>query len=130
MTWVALKVDTVKLRALKLTPKVFQKRVGDAIFRDKAGYTIHRLILVGDDIDVYNGKEVMWAFCTRCRPHLDETIFEGVRGFPLIPYMSHGNGPLTRGGKVVSDALLSVEYTTSRDWEAADSQNSYPEYLK
>ncbi|KAL7911442.1 UbiD decarboxylyase family [Trichoderma velutinum] len=122
-------VETVKLRALKLTPKVFQKRVGDAIFRDKAGYTIHRLVLVGDDIDVYNGKEVLWAFCTRCRPHLDETIFEDVRGFPLIPYMSHGNGPPTRGGKVVSDALLSVEYTTGRDWEAADFQNSYPEYI-
>jgi hypothetical protein len=49
----------------------------------------------------------------------DEMFFEDVRGFPLIPYMSHGNGSPTQGGKVVSDALLPTEYTTGADWQAA-----------
>jgi UbiD family decarboxylase len=130
VTWVALRIDTEKLRAMKTNSKDFSKRIGDLVFNHKAGYTIHRLVLVGDDIDVYDGKDVMWAFSTRCRPNLDETFFEDVRGFPLVPYMSHGNGSATMGGKVVSDALMPSEYTTGRDWVAADFESSYPEEVK
>ncbi|KAI1866845.1 uncharacterized protein JN550_007392 [Neoarthrinium moseri] len=130
VTWVALKVDTRSLRELKWTLKELQKKVGDVVFAHKAGHTIHRLVLVGEDIDVYDGKDVMWAFSTRCRPNADETFFENVRGFPLIPYMSHGTGPPNKGGKVVSDALLPAEYIFGADWVAADFENSYPEDIK
>ncbi|OJJ99594.1 hypothetical protein ASPACDRAFT_29190 [Aspergillus aculeatus ATCC 16872] len=130
VTWVALKIDTAKLRQSKVTAKQFQKQVGDVVFNHKAGYTIHRLVLVGEDIDVYNGKDVMWAFSTRCRPSADETFFEDVRGFPLVPYMGHGTGSPVQGGKVVSDALMPSEYTTGADWQAADFENSYPAELK
>ncbi|KAI1880977.1 hypothetical protein JX265_001217 [Neoarthrinium moseri] len=130
VTWVALKVDTRSLRELKWTLKELQKKVSDVVFAHKAGHTIHRLVLVGEDIDVYDGKDVMWAFSTRCRPNADETFFENVRGFPLIPYMSHGTGPPNKGGKVVSDALLPAEYIFGADWVAADFENSYPEDIK
>ncbi|KAI9927287.1 hypothetical protein ASPWEDRAFT_165867 [Aspergillus wentii DTO 134E9] len=130
VTWVALRVDTAKLRELKTDSQDFRKKIGDLIFNVKAGYTIHRLVLVGDDIDVYNGKDVMWAFSTRCRPGMDETLFDDVRGFPLVPYMSHGSGSPVQGGKIVSDALLPVEYTTGRNWVPADFENSYPEEVK
>ncbi|KPM37540.1 Ferulic acid decarboxylase 1 [Neonectria ditissima] len=126
VTWVVLQVDTVKLRSLKTTPESFCRKIGEIVFNHKAGYTIHRLVVVGDDIDVYNFKDVIWAFCTRCRPGTDEYNFENVRGFPLIPYMSHGSGSKTMGGKVVSDCLLPIEYTTGKDWEAADFNESFP----
>ncbi|KAH0044200.1 UbiD-domain-containing protein, partial [Aureobasidium melanogenum] len=130
VTWVALKIDTAKLREMKVKPKEFAKRVGDLIFNDKVGYTIHRLVLVGDDINVYDFKDVMWAFCTRCRPGDDEVFFDDVKAFPLIPYNSHGSFNPVKGGKVVSDALLPVEYTTGADWQAADFENSYPAEVK
>ncbi|KAK5991488.1 Ferulic acid decarboxylase 1 [Cladobotryum mycophilum] len=129
-TWAALKVDTNALRAMKTTPKVFAERIGNLIFRQKAGFVIHRIILVGDDIDVYNDKDVIWAFSTRCRPGIDEYVFEDVAGFFLVPYMGHGNGDHHRGGKVVSDALLPVEFTTGKDWENADFKESFPEEVK
>lgn len=129
-TWVALKVDTERLRAMKTIGRAFAKQVGDVVFNQKPGFTIHRLILVGDDIDVYDDKEVMWAFTTRCRPGTDEVFFDDVLGFQLIPYMGHGNGVATNGGKVVSDALLTAEYTTGKDWEAADFKNSYPKNIQ
>ncbi|KAL6812557.1 hypothetical protein J3E69DRAFT_348895 [Trichoderma sp. SZMC 28015] len=44
--------------------------------------------------------------------------------------MGHGNADANKGGKVVSDALLPVEYTTGKDWEAADFKNSYPREVK
>ncbi|GAA6033106.1 hypothetical protein JCM8097_002947 [Rhodosporidiobolus ruineniae] len=130
VTWVPLQFDTAKLREMKITSEALRKRVGDVVFYHKAGYTIHRLILVGDDINVYDGKDILWAFSTRCRPSMDETFFEDCKGFPLVPYMSHGNGSPVKGGKVVSDALMPSEYTTGRDWVAADFKESYPEDLK
>lgn len=130
VTWVALRVDTEALQKMKTTSQEFRKRVADLIFNHKAGYTIHRLVLVGDDIDVYDGKDVMWAFSTRCRPGMDETFYEDVRGFPLVPYMGHGNGSPTTGGKVISDSLMPKEYTTGKDWENADFKESFPEDVK
>ncbi|CVK90771.1 hypothetical protein FPRO04_08777 [Fusarium proliferatum] len=131
VTWAALKVDTVKLSQLKWTPKDFQKKAGDVVFCTKAGLLIHRLILVGQDIDIYKGEDVMWAFSTRCRPNDDETFFDNVRGFTLIPYMGHGTGSPVQGGKVVSDALMPSEYSTGKgDWQAADFKNSYPNELQ
>lgn len=130
VTWVALKVDTAKLREMKTDPKTFSKQVGDLIFADKVGYTIHRLVLVGDDIDVYDGKDVMWAFSTRCRPGDDEVFYPDVRAFPLIPYNGHGAYSPVQGGKVVSDALLASEYTTGATWQAASFAKSYPQELQ
>jgi hypothetical protein len=72
----------------------------------------------------------MFAFATRCRPGFDETFYEDCRGFPLIPYMSHGNGPHSRGGKVVSDALMPAEYKGEKDWEQASFKHSYSESLQ
>ena len=126
VTWVALQVDTAALRASRATAAELCRRVGGLVFGSKPGYTIHRLVLVGDDVDVYDFRDVMWAFCTRCRPGADEYLFDDVRGFPLIPYMGHGNGSPVRGGKVVSDALLPSEYTNGKDWEGADFRESFP----
>ncbi|EFX01795.1 carboxy-lyase-like protein [Grosmannia clavigera kw1407] len=125
-TWVAIQIDGEKLRALKTDAETFARKVGDLVFRNKAGATIHRLLLVGDDIDVYNFKDVIWAYTTRCRPGMDEYYFEDVLGFALIPYMLHGNGPAWRGGKAVSDCLLPSEYKNGPDWETADFAHSFP----
>ncbi|KAH6638478.1 3-polyprenyl-4-hydroxybenzoate decarboxylase, partial [Boeremia exigua] len=130
VTWVVLKIDTQKLRQMKMTPAELRQRFSDAIFKVKAGYTIHRLLLVGPDIDIYNFKDVIFAYSTRCRPGTDETFVEDVKGFPLIPYMSHGTASPIMGGKVVSDALLPVEYTGESNWELADFEHSYPKALQ
>lgn len=130
VTWVVLKVDIKKLKELNTTSESFRKRIGDLIFNHKAGYTIHRLVLVGEDVDVYDFKDAMFAFSTRCRPNTDETFFEDVRGFPLIPYMSHGTASPVRGGKVVSDALMPSEYHGEQDWQQADFKHSYPQSLQ
>ncbi|KAL7936972.1 UbiD family decarboxylase [Trichoderma chlorosporum] len=131
VTWVVLKIDTACLRTMKTTPKAFAERIGKLVFNRHAAWSIHRILLVGDDIDIYNEKDVMWAFTTRCRPGLDETIFDDVRSFGLIPFMAQGNGPdPLKGGKVVSDALLPVEYTTGKNWENVDFNESYPQDVK
>lgn len=130
VTWLALKIDIKRLRDMNTTPEEFRKKIGDLVFYHKAGYTIHRLVFVGEDIDVYDTKDIMFAFSTRCRPNRDETFYEECKGFPLIPYMSHGTGSPVKGGKVVSDALLPAEYNGEQDWQQADFRHSYPQSLQ
>jgi phenacrylate decarboxylase len=48
VTWVALQIDTARLREMKTACAEFSKTVGDLVFNHKAGYTIHRLVLVGE----------------------------------------------------------------------------------
>ncbi|CZR54262.1 uncharacterized protein PAC_04145 [Phialocephala subalpina] len=102
VTWVALKVDIQKLAAMDTAAKEFQRKVGDLVFYDKAGYNIHRLVLRGPDIDVYDSKDIM----------------------------THGTGPADKGGKVVSDALMPEEYEGEQHWELASFKHSYPEPLQ
>jgi len=45
---------------MKTTSKELCKKIGDLIFSHKAGYTPHRLVIVSDDINVYDGRDVMW----------------------------------------------------------------------
>lgn len=131
VTWVALSIDIAKLCQMNITPQEFRQKVGNFVFTRKCGYTIHRLLLLGPDIDIYNFSDVAYAYSTRCRPFMDETFFEDVRGFPLVPYMSHGNGSPAQGGKVVSDCLMPSEYRTGKaDWEQASFAHSYSQQLQ
>ncbi|KAM0257770.1 hypothetical protein ACHAQJ_004221 [Trichoderma viride] len=125
-TWIAFKVDGPRLRTLKTTPEALAKQFADVVFSSKAGVPFHRILLCGEDIDVHSNADIMWAFSTRCRPGRDEYPFEDVKGFGLIPYMSHGNGDPFKGGKLVCDCMFPIEYTKDRDWVNMSFKQGYP----
>jgi UbiD family decarboxylase len=128
--WAAVQVDRGALSALNLDAKEFCERVGNLVFRHKCGMQIHRLLIVGDDIDPFSFNDVMWAYSTRCRPGMDDFMFEDVTAYPLVPYMSHGPGTKLTGGKVVSNCLLPSEYKNKQGWIVCDFKNGYPEDVK
>lgn len=129
-TWCALQVDTDKLRKMGTNSKDFCAKLGEIAFSNKSCMLINRLLLVGDDIDVYDWNKLIWVFSTRCRPGHDEYIFDDVRSHPLTPYMSQVPGAPRRGGKVISDCLLASEYEKPRNFKHIDFEHSYPEDLK
>ena len=128
--WAAIQIDIAALAKLKTNAKDFSKLIGDLVFRHKCGMQIHRLLLVGDDINPFSFEDVMWAYATRCRPAMDEVHFEDVKAYPLVPYMSHGPGTKLTGGKVVGNCLLPSEYEGERGWVTCDFENGYPEEVK
>jgi len=130
IVWAVLQVDTNKLRELKTDSKQFCHQVGDLLLASKPAWFIHRILVVGDDIDPFNFKEVMWAYSTRCRPGMDEYLYDNVPGFILVPFMSHGPGDGFKGGKMISNCLLPIEYTVGQDWVTCDFERGYPEELK
>lgn len=65
-----------------------------------------------------------------CRPEDEGIFFVDIRACPLISYKGHGVHSPIIGGKVVSDTLLSNDYTTGATWQWARFQNSYPKDLR
>jgi UbiD family decarboxylase len=112
--WAAVKVDRQRLEALNTNAKEFSEKFGNLVFRNKCGMQIHRLLLVGDDIDPYKFEDIMWAYATRCRPGMDEFLFEDVQAYPLVPYMSHGPGTKLAGAKSWQIVCCLVSIPVSR----------------
>jgi len=129
-TWCALTVDTERLRALKTNSEDFCRKLGNIVFNNKSAMLVNRIILVGEDVNIYDLKDIIWALATRCRPGVDEFVFEDVPGFPLTPYMAYGRADPKRGGKMIQDCVMKAEYEVGRPFTKVDFETSYPEDVK
>lgn len=130
IVWAVLQIDNQKLQANPTTSKAMCDELAKVIFQFKPGWFIHRIFIVGDDIDIFDFKEVTWAYATRCRPGYDEYVYENFSAYFLLPMMGHGTGPKFTGGKMVSDCLLPVEYQGKRDYKIASFQGCFPEHVQ
>lgn len=132
--WAVVQVDRVRLRAMKANAGALCTAIGDVVFRQKCGMQVHRVLVVGDDIDPFDfAGGVTWAFATRCRPAEDEFHFQDVTAYPIVPSMSHGPGTKLTGSKVVANCLLPVEYDYTPGNQAlatCDFANGCPEEVK
>lgn len=70
------------------------------------------LIVVDDDIDARNWKDVMWAISTRMDPVRDLTMIENTP----IDYLDFASPESGLGGKVGLDATNKWSPETKRDW--------------
>ncbi len=84
------------------------KQAGLVAVADNYGKTV---VVVDDDIDIYNEREVMWAISTRMVADRDLLILPGVKGAHLDPVSYNeartGRGPMTT--HLVIDATRPVE---------------------
>lgn len=128
--WAVVQIDSERLRVMKTNPKELCNIIGNTVFSDKNGMFEHHILVVSDEIDIYNFQDVMWAYATRCRPGVDDFYFHNTLGFPLVPYQSQGEGPPDVATKIVSNCMLPVEYTTGPNWEVGDFERGFPEEIK
>ncbi len=70
------------------------------------------LIIVDDDIDARNWKDVMWAVSTRMDPVRDITTIENTP----IDYLDFASPESGLGGKIGLDATNKIEPETKREW--------------
>jgi 2,5-furandicarboxylate decarboxylase 1 len=69
------------------------------------------VVVVDEDVDVYDEEEVLWAVCTRMDADLDVSIIPGVAGADLDP-TSYDETRFKRGAmttKMIIDATKPVE---------------------
>ncbi|MCL5960396.1 MAG: UbiD family decarboxylase, partial [Chloroflexi bacterium] len=110
--------------SLKRGNEISREEVSDLIFRGKLGFWMHQLILVDDDVDVLNWKEVIHAFATRCHPVRDIRTFEGVTTSPIMPYLSAEEKSGTVGAKICFDCRWKGESPHKISFDAA-----YPRHI-
>ncbi|EXK77375.1 hypothetical protein FOQG_17908 [Fusarium oxysporum f. sp. raphani 54005] len=98
-TWCILQVDNGKLAEMKTNPDELCRKIGDIAFKAKATMLINRILLIGDDVNIHNWGDVIWAYTSRCRPGIDEYVFDEVMGLALTPYRKYGRGSSVKEAK-------------------------------
>jgi 2,5-furandicarboxylate decarboxylase 1 len=67
---------------------------------------LKHVVVVDDDIDVFDPTEVEWAIATRVQGDRDVMIVGNARAKPLYPSLPHGFGVVPTGAKVGIDATI------------------------
>src|ERR1700683_5199381 len=67
---------------------------------------LKHVVVVDDDIDVFNPTEVEWAIATRVQGDRDVMIVSNARAKPLDPSLPQGYGVVPTGAKVGIDATI------------------------
>jgi UbiD family decarboxylase len=81
------------------------RRIGELVFSIKAGAAIPKLIVLNDDIDPTNTREVVWAFATRCHPTRGNVVFDAHQTAPLIAYLGSSEKLSATTTKIVYNGL-------------------------
>ena len=82
-----MSVDIKKLAKMDISADKLCRLAGDIIFNTHACWQAHKVILVGDDVDITDIDELVWAYATRYHPGVNECLYDAVPGNPLVPYL-------------------------------------------
>lgn len=85
--------------------------IGDVLFKSKAGAGTPKYLVVNDDIDPTNLKEVVWAFATRNHPgSAGVAIFNDEDTNPLVAFLRSDEKMSMKTTKVVYNCLPPEEW--------------------
>ena len=70
-----------------------------------------RVIVVDQDVDIFNDREVNWAIATRCQPDRDITIITNARGSDLDPSTAGNDGFTAKWGVDATAKPSLAEFT-------------------
>ncbi len=96
--------------------EAFCRRIGEAVFATKAGAYVPKVIVLPDDIDPTDTRELVWAFATRCHPTQGNAVFDAIQAPPLIAYLRSSEKMAGATRKIVYNCLPPDEWG---DWPAA-----------
>lgn len=128
--WAVISVDPVQLGLLNTNAADFAKRVSEVVFSSHPGYLIPKLIIVSNDIDITDIKQVTWALATRSHPQHDHFTFPSIKEFPMVPYLTSEDKKRGCGGKVIINCLFPEQFKGKQRAGTACFQHSYPENIR
>jgi 4-hydroxy-3-polyprenylbenzoate decarboxylase len=86
------------------------ERIANVAFASKATIPIPKILVVNDDVDIFNLKELVWAFATRNHPTLGQTLYAGETISPLVAFYRSTEKMSGHGPKVVYSLLPPEEW--------------------
>lgn len=63
------------------------KEIGKAIWSDKIGTLLPKIVVVDKDVDPVDTNNVIWNFAVKCHPKYGNVNFPATSIFPLSPYL-------------------------------------------
>jgi 4-hydroxy-3-polyprenylbenzoate decarboxylase len=103
--------------------------LSSAIWGSKVGIYRPVIIVVGEDIDVTNMDEVMWALTTRVHPVRDIHVKKRAPSHPLFPFLSPEERNSLSGAAVCYDATFPFEWKEKTP-KIADFEHAWPEGIR
>lgn len=84
---------------------VLCRAIGSIALQPKVGFWATRVMIVDDDIDITDTRDLLWAWGTRCHPHRGQLAVPDQHVTPL--HVMYSADELTTGGdKCIYDCLL------------------------
>ncbi|WP_399082422.1 UbiD family decarboxylase [Streptomyces sp. BBFR2] len=128
--WLVVSLDREGLRRMRTTARELADTVARVLFGSHPGWLVPKVLLVTDDIDITDIRQVVWALATRTHPGHGTYTYPDAPGIPLVPYLTPDEVAAGRGGKSVTCALLPGQLDGTSRAVTASFATSYPEELR
>ena len=104
--WFVIAVERDWRKTTGLSSNELCRKVADILFEKKGGMGTPKYIVVNDDIDITNTKEVVWAFATRNHPGSQgNLVYNDENTNPLVAYLGEDEKGRLRTTKVIYNCL-------------------------
>lgn len=104
--------------------------ISHVVWGSKAGQRIAYLIVVEDDIDVYDRQQVLHAVVTKCHPYRGIHKIERATGIPLIPWATTKEKLTGQAARVYFDCTWPKDWPASEIPARVSFKESYPSEIQ
>lgn len=103
-------------------------QIANLVFGSKLSPWFYYVLVVEEDIDIYNWAEVMHAFATRCHPVTGIRVYEHGLASPVTPFLTTEDRLMLKGAQVLFDCTFPVHWDAKIDRPRLMSfRTGYPE---
>lgn len=107
------------------------QQIGQLLFGSTVGgLWSSTVIVVDEDVDIYNLKEVVHAWITKCHPVRDITVLPKAIGAPLHPFLDKQERIWSKGCKAIYDCTWPLEWTKDVVPQKSSFATIYPKEVQ
>lgn len=128
--WLIISLKSDWHEATGLISKEIAGKIGDIVFAGKAGFGVPKILLVEDDVDITDMKEVVWAFSTRAHPDHGEIKFADEPNAILSVYLDEKERHTYKGVKVIHNCLLADRFPNEERPRKGSFENGWPREIR
>jgi 4-hydroxy-3-polyprenylbenzoate decarboxylase len=128
--WIVVSLDLQRLAKAPMTERELADAVAGVLFTAHTGWLVPKVLLVANDIDITDIKQVVWAMATRYHPGTGEYLYPDAPGIPLVPYLTEDEARTGRGGKSVMSCLQPEQLAGHTRGVTASFRNSFPSEMQ
>ncbi|MDY6863428.1 MAG: UbiD family decarboxylase [Thermodesulfobacteriota bacterium] len=101
----------------KVPSKTYPRHLAMDFWSTKSGATTGNVLLIVDeDVDITNLKDIIWALSTRVHPDKGIFKFPGTWSCPLLPWLSPQERKYEEGGRILIDGTWPFDWP--KEWIA------------